>query len=41
MRISSKGANKRLWEGKGDELEREWERKGKRKRNKKSKKSNG
>jgi len=38
MRILSKGANKRLWaEGKGDELEREWGRKGKGKRNEKSK----
>jgi len=37
MRISSKGANKRLWEGKGDELEREGERKGKGKMNEKSK----
>jgi len=37
MRILSKGANKRLWEGKGDELEREGGRKGKGKRNENSK----
>ena len=39
MRILSKGANKRLWEGKGDELEREGERKGKGRMNEKANKS--